>query len=75
MNKLSVYLIRWQISGFIMLIPFQIMNMIGIHDNTINMIIASFIGGLIFYPIDKSIFKKDCICKKTIQNAYIVAKN
>jgi hypothetical protein len=48
---------RWQISGFIMLIPYYGMIALGIVNPTINMIIASFVGGLVFYRIDQCIFK------------------
>ena len=58
MNKeFIIYMTRWQISGFIMLIPYYGMLAMGIVNPMTNMIVASFVGGLVFYRIDQSIFK------------------
>jgi hypothetical protein len=65
-KKLLVYLFRWQVSGFVMLVPFKILLALGVTSTTLNMIVASFIGGLVFYNIDKTIFNKGgskCKCR------------
>lgn len=56
-KRLLTYIARWQLSGFIMLVPYYTMIWFGITNPTINMIVASFIGSLFFYQIDKRIFK------------------
>jgi len=71
-KKLMMYLVRWQLSGFVMLVPIYALIASGITDTTFNMIVASFIGGLVFYNIDKFIFNKGgCKC----QTAHTVKKH
>ena len=63
MKRFILYLIRWQLSSPIlalclMLLPF---------DTIINTIIANLIGGIIFYFVDKRIFKGgELIDKKNV---------
>lgn len=55
-KRLLFYLLRWQLSTPILaLIVYFCVNKIGSLCSTI---IANFIGGLIFYQVDKWIFNK-----------------
>lgn len=54
--KFAVYLIRWIISGFVMLPFMLIMKYYGIPFS-VNVIIGQIIGAFIFYKIDGMIFK------------------
>lgn len=53
--KFLLYLIRWQLSTPILAICLSIFN----FNNIINTIIANLIGGVIFFWIDKYIFKEN----------------
>lgn len=53
--KLLMYLIRWQMSTPILAIVVYYLN--NKFGSIITTIIANFIGGLIFYNVDKRIFK------------------
>lgn len=55
MKKLVLYLLRWQLSTPILAIVLIILND---YDKIIATIIANFIGGLLFFNIDKIIFNK-----------------
>ena len=55
MNKLIMYLIRWQLSTPILAI---VLIVLSDYNEIIATIIANFIGGLIFFNVDKIIFKK-----------------
>ncbi len=56
MRKLLIYLTRWQLSTPILAIVVELLvDRIGSLYATI---IANLIGGLIFYKVDKLIFKK-----------------
>ena len=55
MKKYSLYLLRWQLSTPILAIVLKLLS----NMNTLTAtIIANFIGGLIFFWVDKIIFKK-----------------
>lgn len=54
--KFAVYLIRWIISGFIML-PFMLIMKYYDVPFSVNVIIGQIIGAFIFYKIDSMIFK------------------
>ena len=54
--KFAVYLIRWIISGFVML-PFMLIMKAGDVPFAANVIIGQIIGAFIFYKIDGMIFK------------------
>lgn len=51
--KFLLYLIRWQLSTPILAVCLSILN----FNTIINTIIANLIGGVIFYWVDKYIFK------------------
>lgn len=55
MKKFILYLIRWQLSTPILFLCLQFLEL-GTFWNTI---ISNFIGGCIFFFVDKKIFKKD----------------
>ena len=56
MKKLGLYLLRWQLSTPILAVVVALTSQeLG---NTWSAVIANFIGGLIFFNIDKFIFKK-----------------
>ena len=55
MKKFILYLIRWQLSSPILALCLVILPFSAI----VNTIIANLIGGIIFYFIDKRIFKED----------------
>lgn len=54
--KFAVYLIRWIISGFIML-PFMLIMKYYDVPFSVNVITGQIIGAFIFYKIDGMIFK------------------
>lgn len=54
--KFAVYLIRWIISGFIML-PFMLIMKYYDIPFSVNVITGQIIGAFIFYKIDSMIFK------------------
>jgi len=56
-KQYMMYLIRWQLSTPILAVVLIVMGKFGIGA-TIATIVANFIGGLIFYWIDKFIFRK-----------------
>lgn len=56
MKQFILYLIRWQLSTPILAIVLKLLANI---DVTIATIIANLIGGVIFFWIDKLIFRKD----------------
>lgn len=53
MKRYLLYLIRWQLSTPILAICLQLLN----FSTVTNTIIANLIGGIIFYWVDKLIFK------------------
>lgn len=55
MKKFILYLIRWQLSTPILALCLSKLK----FSTTVNTIIANLIGGIIFYWIDKFIFKED----------------
>lgn len=63
MNKLLIYLLRWQLSTPILaVITYYTMDAIGSIKSAI---LANFIGGLLFYKIDKLIFNSNGRKNKT----------
>ena len=55
LKRYSLYLLRWQLSTPILAIVLKILSKMSTLSATI---IANFIGGLIFFWVDKLIFKK-----------------
>ena len=55
LKKYSLYLLRWQLSTPILAIVLKVLSKM---DTLTATIIANFIGGLIFFWVDKIIFKK-----------------
>ena len=55
LKKYSLYLLRWQLSTPILAIVLKLLSNMSTLSATI---IANFIGGLIFFWVDKLIFKK-----------------
>jgi hypothetical protein len=53
MTRFLLYLIRWQLSTPILALCLHLLN----FDTLTNTIIANLIGGIIFYFVDKRIFK------------------
>ena len=53
--KFILYLIRWQLSTPILAICLKLLN----FNTLVNTIIANLIGGIIFYWVDKYIFRKE----------------
>jgi hypothetical protein len=53
--KFFIYLIRWQISGLVMMPVLTIMN----YGVITNVIIAQMIGAVIFYKLDEWILKDE----------------
>lgn len=54
MKKFTLYLIRWQLSTPILALVLYLL-----HTNElVETIVANLIGGIIFYSVDKNIFKK-----------------
>lgn len=54
-HKFILYLIRWQLSTPILAICLSIFN----FNTVVNTIIANLIGGIIFFWVDKYIFKEN----------------
>ena len=54
MKKYILYLIRWQLSTPILALVLYLLNINEIAET----IIANLIGGMIFYWVDKKIFRK-----------------
>lgn len=54
MKKYILYLIRWQLSTPILALILYILN----TNEIVETIIANLIGGIIFYWVDKKIFKE-----------------
>jgi len=54
--RLLIYLTRWQFSGIVMMIPFKLLTLLGFINPYLNIAVASLVGGLIFYKLDKKIF-------------------
>ena len=55
MKRFIIYLMRWQLSGVILAPCIYLLNDYG---SIVSAIVANLIGGIIFYWIDKTIFKK-----------------
>ena len=55
MKKYILYLLRWQMSSPILAICLSYLKL----GTILNTIIANLIGGMIFYWVDKKIFKGD----------------
>ena len=53
-KRFILYLIRWQLSTPILALCLNFLNL----GTLLNTIIANLIGGVIFYFVDKKIFKK-----------------
>lgn len=61
MKRLLIYLLRWQLSiPILALVTWWLMD----FGTIVGSIVANLIGGLIFYKIDKLIFKNDTIMKE-----------
>lgn len=56
MRRLLIYLLRWQMSTPILAVITY--HMAAEYGSTISAIVANLVGGLLFYHIDKRIFKK-----------------
>jgi len=54
MRKYLIYLLRWQISGIVMMPVLMLTKNLG---TVIGVIIAQLIGAIIFWFVDKRIFK------------------
>lgn len=54
MKRYLLYLARWQLSAPILAIVLYILNL----NEILETIIANLIGGMIFYWVDKKIFRK-----------------
>lgn len=57
MKKFILYLLRWQLSTPILALILYLLNI----NEIIETILANLIGGIIFYWVDKSIFRKEKI--------------
>ena len=55
MKRYILYLIRWQLSTPILALVLYLLN----TNELIETIIANLIGGMIFYWVDKKIFKEE----------------
>ena len=55
--KFLIYLFRWILSGLFMSIPLYFLRNAGMMNPYINLIIISIIGAIVFWKIDKKIFK------------------
>lgn len=63
--KLLLYLFRWQLSSPILGLVLYLM--MDIKSTIIKVVIANLIGGLIFYNVDKLIFKQGKKYEKEIE--------
>lgn len=58
MKKYLLYLLRWQLSTPILAIVPFVLAFLNVHNYWVTAIIANLIGGIIFFWVDKLIFKK-----------------
>lgn len=58
MKRFAIYLIRWIISGFVMLPFMMFFEALGL-ELAYNIILGQLIGACIFYKIDRFIFTKN----------------
>ena len=52
------YALKWQMGSPLIALILWVMNKAGSQNTLVNIIIANIVGAIIFYPIDKKIFKK-----------------
>jgi len=55
-KQYGIYHLRWQISAFVMMGPMIVLQAFGL-PLWLNLMVGQFIGALIFFEIDKRIFK------------------
>lgn len=53
-----VYALKWQMGSPLIALILWVMNMVGSQNTLVNIIIANIVGAIVFYPVDKKIFKK-----------------
>jgi len=53
-----VYALKWQMGSPLIALVLWVMNMAGSQNTLVNIIIANIVGAIVFYPVDKKIFKK-----------------
>jgi hypothetical protein len=54
MNKLTLYIVRWQLSTPILYLVMALVKLPELEK----VVLANLVGALVFYPIDNKIFKK-----------------
>jgi putative flippase GtrA len=55
LKKYLIYLLRWQLSTPVL---YLVMQWLPVNNNLISAIVANLVGGLMFFWIDRRIFKK-----------------
>lgn len=58
MKRFSIYVLRWIVSGFVMLPFMMLFESLGL-ELAYNIILGQLIGACIFYKIDRFIFTKN----------------
>lgn len=53
-----VYALKWQMGSPLIALILWVMNKVGSQNTLVNIIIANIVGAIVFYPVDKKIFKK-----------------
>jgi len=57
-KRKMVYALKWQMGSPLIALVLWVMNMAGSQNTLVNIIIANIVGAIVFYPVDKKIFKK-----------------
>lgn len=52
------YALKWQMGSPLIALILWVMNKVGSQNTLVNIIIANIVGAIVFYPVDKKIFKK-----------------
>ena len=52
-----VYALKWQMGSPLIALILWVMNKAGSQNTLVNIIIANIVGAIIFFPVDKKIFK------------------
>ena len=58
MKKYLTYLFRWQTSSLVLAPVAMAVSFLGVEDKFIQISVGNLLGGIIFWHIDKLIFKK-----------------
>lgn len=52
-----IYALKWQMGSPLIAFILWVMNKVGSQNTLVNIIIANIVGAIVFFPVDKKIFK------------------